>query len=194
MLDDVRTCAAPSSSAPAWCSPRWLGWWIAAAHRPPDRAAARHRETIATTQDLHTTIPAGGDGEVGSLSPQLHHDGVGAGDIQEEQQRLVSDASHEMRTPLTSLTSNVELLGQFERLAPADRADVLGAIGARARRADPPAHRAGRAGHPPSAQDEPAEPLVLADVGRDVARAPAAQRPEDLVEAVDSTPCRPGPR
>jgi two-component system sensor histidine kinase MprB len=47
------------------------------------------------------------------------------GHSQEQQRRLVSDASHEMRTPLTSLRSNVELIGQLDRLPPAERGEVI---------------------------------------------------------------------
>ena len=37
----------------------------------------------------------------------------------EQQQRLIADASHEMRTPLTSLRTNIELLEHYDRLAAA---------------------------------------------------------------------------
>jgi len=42
--------------------------------------------------------------------------------------RLVSDASHEMRTPLTSLRSNVELLRKIERLPEGERREVVNEV------------------------------------------------------------------
>jgi two-component system sensor histidine kinase MprB len=43
----------------------------------------------------------------------------------ETQRRFVADASHELRTPLTSMQTNIEVLKQQERLAPAQRAQLF---------------------------------------------------------------------
>ena len=69
-----------------------------------------------------------GPGEVGSLAASFSTMVAEVGRSQEQQRRLVSDASHEMRTPLTSLRSNVELLGQIERLPAAERQEVIGDV------------------------------------------------------------------
>jgi two-component system sensor histidine kinase MprB len=50
----------------------------------------------------------------------------------EAQRQLVADAGHELRTPITSLRANVQLLGEAERLGQAEReslrADIVGEL------------------------------------------------------------------
>lgn len=41
------------------------------------------------------------------------------------QQRFVSDASHELRAPLTSITGNLELLERYPQMLPEDRSETL---------------------------------------------------------------------
>lgn len=102
-----------------------LGWAVAThLARPIVRLRdAAHR--IATTLDLTAPVDVGGSGEVGSLADSFTTMVEAVARSQEQQRRLVSDASHEMRTPLTSLRSNVELLGQIERLPVEERSDVV---------------------------------------------------------------------
>jgi two-component system sensor histidine kinase MprB len=102
-----------------------LGWAVATRLvRPIVRLRdATHR--IATTLDLSTPIDVRAPGEVGSLATSFSTMVAEVGRSQEQQRRLVSDASHEMRTPLTSLRSNVELLRRIEQLPPDERREVI---------------------------------------------------------------------
>lgn len=105
-----------------------LGWLVA---RRIVRPVVRLRDTaesIATTQDLSTPIPVEGTDEVGSLAQSFTTMVAALATSREQQQRLVSDASHEMRTPLTSLRTNLELLQHLEQLSPAERAELLEAV------------------------------------------------------------------
>jgi two-component system sensor histidine kinase MprB len=95
-------------------------------------AAAEH---IEATHDLARRIPAPGDDEVGRLARRFNamldeiqrsHDALDAS--VSAQRRLVADASHELRTPITSLRTNIELLGQAEHLSDADRRDLVDAL------------------------------------------------------------------
>lgn len=105
-----------------------LGWAIATRiARPIVRLRdAAHR--IAATLDLTTPVDVGGPGEVGSLADSFSTMVGAVAHSQEQQRRLVSDASHEMRTPLTSLRSNVELLGRIDRLPVDERQDVVSEV------------------------------------------------------------------
>jgi len=102
-----------------------LGWAVATRLvRPIARLRdATHR--IAATLDLSTPIDVKASGEVGSLAASFSTMVTQVGRSQEQQRRLVSDASHEMRTPLTSLHSNVELIGRIEELPVDERREVV---------------------------------------------------------------------
>ena len=87
----------------------------------------------------------------------------------EQQQRLITDASHEMRTPLTSLRTNIELLGRTE-LPDAERGEVVDALQLEVGElSDLVAELVELATD--RSRDEAPEPVVLADLANDVADA-----------------------
>ena len=84
--------------------------------------AARH---IAATEDLGRRIEVETQDEVGELAEHFNamldtlERSVAA------QRQLVADASHELRTPITSLRTNIEVLAEAESLPPDERARLL---------------------------------------------------------------------
>jgi two-component system, OmpR family, sensor histidine kinase MprB len=105
-----------------------VGWFVA---RRLVRPVVRLRDaarTIERSQDLSTPVVVEGSGELRDLA-QSFTAMVGAlATSREQQRRLMDDASHEMRTPLTSLTTNLELLERYDDLPAAERPEVLGAV------------------------------------------------------------------
>ena len=83
--------------------------------------AARH---IAETEDLGKRIEVTSQDEVGELAARFNAmlDTL-EGSIAAQRQ-LVADASHELRTPVTSLRTNIEVLAE-NRLEPAERARLV---------------------------------------------------------------------
>ena len=84
--------------------------------------AARH---IAATEDLGRRIEVATHDEVGELAQHFNamldtlERSVAA------QRQLVADASHELRTPITSLRTNIEVLAESDALPPDERARLL---------------------------------------------------------------------
>lgn len=97
-----------------------VGFALAARIVGPIRRLTTTAQHIAATRDLTTPVPGGGSDEIGSLSASFTTMVASLAASQEQQQRLISDASHEMRTPLTSLRTNLELLARAEGAAAAN--------------------------------------------------------------------------
>jgi two-component system sensor histidine kinase MprB len=92
-------------------------------------AAAEH---IEATGDLHRRIDGAGDDELGRLAQRFNAmlDRLGASQTAlaasiDSQRRLVADASHELRTPVTSLRTNAEVLREAPDLSEAERDALL---------------------------------------------------------------------
>jgi two-component system sensor histidine kinase MprB len=120
MLILVAVCAGGVGLAIA------LGLLVArTALRPVARltAAAEH---VARTRDLSRRIQTGAGGdELARLARSFNTMLEALERSLAAQRQLVADASHELRTPLTSLRTNVEVLADGARLAPAERRRLL---------------------------------------------------------------------
>src|SRR5581483_8918871 len=87
---------------------------------------------IGETDDLSRRLRVHADDEVGQLALQfngmletLQHSRAELDASVMAQRQLVADASHELRTPVTSLRTNIEVLLASEHLDPEDRRQLL---------------------------------------------------------------------
>jgi two-component system, OmpR family, sensor histidine kinase MprB len=145
-----------------------LGWILAKRVVSPIIRLRDTAETIATTQDLATPIPTNATGEVGSLTQSFTTMVSALAGSREQQKRLITDASHEMRTPLTSLRTNIELMAHFERLGPSDRHDVLAAVQVDAGELTHLLTELVELATDQTSNNEESEPVRLADLATDV--------------------------
>jgi two-component system sensor histidine kinase MprB len=108
--------------------------WITRRALAPVRDTAAVADRIVSTGDLTARVPASsGDDEIARLATSINRmlDHLEASDA--ALRRLVADASHELRSPVTTLRGNLELLTEGT-LDPADRAEALADTRAEAER------------------------------------------------------------
>jgi two-component system, OmpR family, sensor histidine kinase MprB len=110
-----------------------LGRLVAGAAMLPLKRLTQATEHVALTQDLSGRIKPVGPDEIGRLARSfnamldaLESSMTALDDSVHAQRQLVADASHELRTPVTSLRTNIELLQQqVEEMEPHDRQRLL---------------------------------------------------------------------
>ncbi len=113
-----------------------LGRLVAGAAVQPLKRLTRATEHVAVTRDLSGRIEPSGEDELGRLASSFNamldalERSMGALDASVHAQRqLVADASHELRTPVTSLRTNIEILQQQgEHMDPDESRRLLGDV------------------------------------------------------------------
>jgi len=109
-----------------------LGRLAASRVLAPLAEVAQAAEHIGETEDLTTRIQVRADDEVGQLATRfnamldrLESSRAAVDESVRAQRQLVADASHELRTPVTSLRTNVEVLLEGGALSDEDRGRLL---------------------------------------------------------------------
>jgi len=106
-----------------------LGTLVARTALTPIARFTRSTETLTGNLDLSRRLEVRGRDELGRLAESFNgtldalERSVGA------QRQLIADASHELRTPMSSLRANIQILGEAERLGAAEqeslRSDIV---------------------------------------------------------------------
>lgn len=109
-----------------------LGRLVARTVAQPVRRLTRAAEHVARTSDLSERIEPAGEDEIGRLAESFNamldtlQGSMSALDASVHAQRqLVADASHELRTPVTSLRTNIEILEQEPSMGGEERQRIL---------------------------------------------------------------------
>ncbi len=102
-----------------------LGLFVARAAAAPVHLLRRAAEHVRSTGDLSGRINVAGTDDLGRLG-QSFNDMLGAlADSQRAQRQLVADASHELRTPVATIRTNLEVLARNPDLPAEDRVPLL---------------------------------------------------------------------
>lgn len=86
------------------------GWYLAGRSLDPLEELTDEAERIASTEDLTATVTTNRSDEIGRLATSFSAMISALRTSREQQQRLIADAGHEFRTPLTALRTNLETL------------------------------------------------------------------------------------
>jgi two-component system, OmpR family, sensor histidine kinase MprB len=102
-----------------------LGLFVARAAAAPVHLLRQAAEHVRSTGDLSSRISVAGADDLGRLG-QSFNDMLGAlEDSQRAQRQLIADASHELRTPVATIRTNLEVLARNPDLPAEDRAPLL---------------------------------------------------------------------
>ncbi len=145
-----------------------VGWLFARRTARPVERLTDAAETIAATNDLGSAIPMSRRDEVGRLGSSFNAMLAALRISREQQRRLVMDAGHELRTPITSMQTNIEVLHRGAELGEEDRRrlldDLLAEVGGLCALVDELIELASDQASP----DEPAEELRLDELAEKI--------------------------
>jgi two-component system, OmpR family, sensor histidine kinase MprB len=102
-----------------------LGWWLARRLTQRLVALTAAAELVAATGDLSVPISTTGADEAGRLGSAIDKMLGSLAAARESQRRLVEDAGHEFRTPLTSLRTNIAVLRRNSTIPDDQHAQLL---------------------------------------------------------------------
>ncbi|MCP4435187.1 MAG: HAMP domain-containing histidine kinase [Actinomycetia bacterium] len=104
------------------------GWVIARQVTRRLTAVTGAAEQVAATGALDVAVPVAGQDEAARLGTAFNEMMAALSQSRTDQQRLVQDAGHELRTPMTSLRTNLYTLRSFDSMDAERRGAVLGDI------------------------------------------------------------------
>jgi two-component system sensor histidine kinase MprB len=101
------------------------GWLIARQVTARLTRVTDAAERVAATGDLAVVVPVDGADEAARLGSAFNEMVGALARSRQDQQRLVQDAGHELRTPMTSVRTNLYTLRGYDSLSSSERARVL---------------------------------------------------------------------
>jgi two-component system sensor histidine kinase MprB len=114
-----------------------LGRAVARTGLVPVQTLTQAVESVSHTMDLSRPVPVQGVDEIARLGSSVNTLLAAIDTARRAQRTLVEDAGHELRTPMTSIRTNIELLLEVERhpelahrLPPDERAKLLSDLNA----------------------------------------------------------------
>jgi two-component system sensor histidine kinase MprB len=101
-----------------------LGALVARAALAPVARFTRRTETLAGNLDISQRLEVNGRDELARLAASFNATLDALERSVEAQRNLIADASHELRTPISSLRANIQVLQDAARLPPEDQANL----------------------------------------------------------------------